>query len=208
MALVDEHRTDRARTGVHVFVGAPRRGVDFPVVQRQRNIARRVGEVPDHVRSNLVGCLGDPGDVEELPGAERDAGEEDAGERVPEPLDRGDGFIGREEPCGVRGELHDRRRRVEPVHACMARRGVAVGGEGTFFGEQDRPCAMGPVEGEQEKVHVDGERVGGNHLAPVGSDDAGQGCDENLGLRGPRPIAGEVTFDRIDAPTLDDVIKS
>lgn len=45
-ALVHEDAADRARARVEVLVRAPRRKVDAPVVQRERDVAGCVREVP------------------------------------------------------------------------------------------------------------------------------------------------------------------
>ena len=48
VALVDEHARHGARPAVEVLVRAPRREVDVPVVQRERDVAGGVREVPAH----------------------------------------------------------------------------------------------------------------------------------------------------------------
>ena len=66
MTLMDECGSDRTRTGVQVFVGAPHRKIDVPIVQRERDIADHVRKI-ESCNDAVFPCRGcDFLDVEQL----------------------------------------------------------------------------------------------------------------------------------------------
>lgn len=76
------HKTPRhrPRPGVQILVAAPHGEIHVPRVQRQRDIADGVREVPANVRDAEGARVGsDEGDVEELACVVLDAGEEEEG---------------------------------------------------------------------------------------------------------------------------------
>ena len=64
--LVQEQLGDRARAAVEVLVGAPGRGVDVGIVERQGHVPGRVGEVPQRDRAGVVDRGRESGDVVRL----------------------------------------------------------------------------------------------------------------------------------------------
>ena len=66
--LMDEDLADRARSAVEVLVGAPRRDVDVPVVERQRDVAGGMRQVPRDDCTHGTCRGGEPRDVLDLPG--------------------------------------------------------------------------------------------------------------------------------------------
>ena len=80
VAVVHEDRPDRARTAVQVLVGAPDGEVDAVVVQRERDVADGVGQVPADDRTGSMAGLRQAGDRQGLAGREVDAVEDDEGQ--------------------------------------------------------------------------------------------------------------------------------
>ncbi len=77
MPLVDEDRADRARSAVEVLVRAPDGEIDVVVVERERDVAGGVRELPADDRPDLVGRRRQPPDRQRLTGREVDAVEQD-----------------------------------------------------------------------------------------------------------------------------------
>ena len=73
VAFVHEAAGDRARPGIDVLVVAPDREIGAAVVQRQRQVADRVGQVEADRRALGAGQARDRRQVEGLPGAVLDA---------------------------------------------------------------------------------------------------------------------------------------
>ena len=83
MLLMHEGAGRRARAAIQVLVGTPDREVRAPVVQRERHIAHRMGEVEAHTRADGMAGFRERAEIEQLPGQVLDAGHQD--EREPRP---------------------------------------------------------------------------------------------------------------------------
>jgi hypothetical protein len=80
MFLVHEQARNRSRTGIHVLVRTPRGEIHIPIVQFQRHIAGRVGQVPADEEISRMGMLCNSRNVEELSAVILDARKQDQGE--------------------------------------------------------------------------------------------------------------------------------
>lgn len=77
MPLMHEQTGHSTGPGIAVFVRAPSREVDVPVVQVQDDVCVGMGQIPADDEAAELGVRSDLGDVEELAGVVLDAREED-----------------------------------------------------------------------------------------------------------------------------------
>ena len=123
MPLMHEGAGRRAGTSVQVLVRAPGREVRVPVVQRERQVADRVGEVESGDRADAMRGFRERPDVEPLTGQVLDARQQD--EREPRALafDLGDEvLLAQELLARARRDLDAGRRGIAPVPAESATR--------------------------------------------------------------------------------------
>ncbi len=168
---MDEGAGDRARSGVQVLVGAPAGRVDLPCVELERDVARRVRQVPEDDGARLVRRRRDSADVQQLPRQVVDAAEEDDGERGIGG-DRGAHLVRREELAARRrAQADDRVVGLEAVPRRLRADDVGVGGEGRVLDQDAVALPRRPVEARQKDVQVDGERVHVDDLAGLGAEE-------------------------------------
>ena len=204
VALVDEDRADRPGSAVEVLVGAPGGEVDVPLVERELDVAGRVGEVPADDGSRGVAGSGETLDVERLPGREVDPGQEDQGEVVGVRRD------GRLEVCGPDDGLavtgpdhHEICRRVEPALGQVARQGVPVRREEWVVGEDPPAPAGWTEERDEQQVDVDGQAVEQRHLDRVRADDPAHRLAQRSVEREPRAVRVEPGVDAEARPGVE-----
>ena len=152
---------DRARPAVQVLVGAPRGEVDVPVVERELDVARGVGQVPADDRAGGVPGRGQPLDLERLAGREVDPGQEDEREVVGRARAMAASRSSVRTRClaVARADDDEVRRRVEPALGEVARQRVAVGREERAVGQDPPAPAVGPEERGEQEMDVDGQAV-------------------------------------------------
>ena len=168
MSLGHEHRRRSSRAAVQVLVAAPGGGVDVPVVERHRHVARGVCQIPDRDRSSLVGAGGECLHVGDLA---RDVG----GSRQERHRDR----IVDVAPVS----MDDRIGRVEAVPGDVGCGRVLVGGEGVGIDQDPVSLGAGVVERGQQKVQVLCQRAGDRDLrGPRADHSRHRGCEIVSGL--------------------------
>ncbi|SBV36017.1 hypothetical protein STPYR_10947 [uncultured Stenotrophomonas sp.] len=207
VALVDEAAGHRAGAGIEVFVVAPHREVGGGVVQGQRHVADRVGEVEADVGALRACQPGDRVEVEHLPAAvlhtrpqhQRYAlavlgdGAFDGGHR-----DRAVGL--------VRLHFDQVGGWVEAVEADLRLDRVAVGGEGTGFHQDRRARGRGAVEADHHQLQVHAQRVHRHHFHRQRADHARQRIAHQPVVIHPVRRTGEVAFDRDPRPQVQDLL--
>jgi len=67
-ALVHECTARGRRPGIYIFVVAPARKIDIPIVQVQRHVTGCVRQVPSDDAACVMSSLGDRGHIEQLAG--------------------------------------------------------------------------------------------------------------------------------------------
>ena len=204
VALVDEDRADRAGTGVEVLVGAPRGEVDVPVVERQLDVARGVGEVPADGRARGMAGGRQAFDLERLAGGEVDPGQEDERE-VGAVL--GDGRLEVRGPDGrLAGAWPDDDEvgdRVEAASGQVRRQGVAVGREERAVGQDPASPAGRTEERGQQEMDVGGQPEHQPDLGGSRPDDPGHRTTQRLVHREPRPLGREPGIDAEARPGVE-----
>ena len=172
--FVHEQRRDRPGSGVQVLVGAPRREVDVPVVQGKRDVAGRMGEVPAHRGTDSVAGRGDGGHVHHLSGQVVHPAEHHRGDRVRVVVEHRDDVFGAQGVlAGPRGQAQDGGVGVVAAEGHVRAHGVGVRGERAVLDDDAVADVRGSVERRQQQVQVDGEGVGGEHLARMRADESG-----------------------------------
>ena len=127
-------------------------GIDAPVVERQLDVAGRMGEVPQDRRPGGMPGRREPLDVEELSGREVDAGEDDQREVRPV-VDDGGRQVVRPEG-GLAGPWRDDDEvgdRVQPARGEVARQRVPIGWEERRIDEDPAAPPGRPEERRQEQ---------------------------------------------------------
>ena len=115
MLFVYEQSCDRPRPGIHVLVSTPSSEIDVPVVQIQRHITRRMGEVPADEEILGMCVLGDPSYVEQLSAVVLDPWQEDQGEFVSMLVDRGENSLRRNDMIIIRFNQDHRLLGIKPM---------------------------------------------------------------------------------------------
>src|SRR5690554_6413575 len=154
-----------AVAGIHVLVVAPHREIGAAVVQGQRQVADRMGQVETGHGAGGMRHPGDFGEVEGLAGAVLDPGPQHQRQARAVLADGAPDRGHRHRAAGLVGlHLHQRLRRRYPVQCQLRLHRMAVGGKTAGF-DQDRVAPVpGPVEAGQHQVQVVGERVHRHHL--------------------------------------------
>ena len=203
MPFVDEQRTERAGATVEVLVRAPRGDIDAPVVEREFDVARGVGEVPADDRPGRVTGCGQPFDLEGLPRREVDAGEEDQRELTGVLRDRTFQVRGPDRVLARAWPDHDEiRSRIQPARREVAVQSVPVGREERRIHQDPPSRPLGPEERGEQQVDVDGQRVEDRDLERTGAHDPGHRLAQRVVEREPRPLAVPPALDTQVRPTV------
>ena len=142
VAFVDEHLGERTGTAVQVLVRAPGGEVDVPVVERERDVAGGMGEVPARQGADRMDRAGQAGDVHDLAGGVVDAGDERHRQPIAMPVDGGLDVLG---PQGglawPRPDDDEVGGRIETVQPKLRVDGIPVRGKRRGVDEDRRaPC--------------------------------------------------------------------
>jgi len=190
---------------------APDREVDAGVAERVRHRARGVRRVEPRVRARLVGGLGDPSHVEQLPGAVQRGRHEDDPDVVVR-VERGLDIARVDRPPVAALDDAELLVRVDPALAELRADRVVVGGEVELVDEDGGVGAGFPVrrpppvrrrdplslravagqqlveEGADQGVEVHRDRVADDDLRGVGADEGRERVAEPLADREPRRV--------------------
>ena len=204
VSLVNEGTPDGAWAAIEILVGAPRREVDVPVVEGEWDISRGVSEIEAGKRSGRVSRIGNCREIEQLTGSKVDAAEHHGGEAVAESFD----FL--QNVFGSKKILARSRRDSDDVGGGVAapRRdvrldGVGVAGKGAVFHQENASISSGAVEGHQEQMQVDGQRVHRDDLGWERADDLGEAVSKILVIRIPGTRGIEVALDTEPRPVVE-----
>ena len=188
---------DRARPAVQVLVAAPHRPVHAPVVHPQRQVPRRVREVPRHHGADAAAGRGDGLDVEVLPAVVVHGAQQHQRHPGAVLLEEGDDVVAAQPVlAGPRCQPEHRRVGIEAVQRGLAAHRVAVGRERRVLDDDRVPVRGRPVEADHQQVQVDGQRVHRDDLARPRADQARRGLPKQLVIAQPRPARFGVPVDR------------
>ena len=204
MPFVDENRPDVARAGVQVLVGAPRGKVDIPVVQRQLDIARRVGQVESGDSACGVRSFGQPRHVEQLPCEIVDAAKEHQREFIGV-------FVYHSEDVFFTNQVFAIPRRhfdnclvgIKAVEPCLRLEKVAVGREHLRFADDLVARLRGTIERDEHQVNIGGQRVHADHLRLLRANDSSHGRCQEFVIAVPGVCRLKVAFDAVFRPLVE-----
>ena len=193
-----------ARPRVDVLVVAPRRPVDVPGAELERDVAGGVREIPADDSADVVPGRGDRRDVDELARQVVDAAQQDERDRSAPALELGcDVARAQRRLTLARPQPHDRRRRVEAVLARLRGDRVRVRGEGRVLDHDAIALGRRPVERGHQQVEVHGQRVHRHHFLRLRSDEARERRAQLVGRGQPGPLALEPALHGETGPGLE-----
>ena len=207
MPLVDERAGDRAGAGVEILVGAPRGVVDVEVMQSQRDVSGRVGEVEADGRADGVAGPDDRLEIQKLTGPEVDASEHDGGESVAELGDlRFDVFGAKQILARSWCDSHHVPIGIAASRRDVRRDRVGVAREGAVLHQDQTSFAFGAMEGHQKEMEVHGERVHRDDFVRPSADHGREFVPNLLVVRIPGTLAVEVSVDRAGLPGVQHLL--
>ncbi len=202
--LVDERTGERARPAVEVLVRAPRRPVDVPVVQLQRQVARGVRQVPADDSAGGAAGRGDRGDVEELTAVVVDRTEQHQRYAIALGGEEFDDVLAAQRRLPrSRAQPDHRLVRVVTMPVRLAAHRVAVGREGAVLDHDRVPLGRGPVEADHHQMQVHRQRVHHDDLVWPPPDEPGGGLAQELVVAHPRVGRLDVALDAEARPVVE-----
>ena len=163
-----------------------------------------MGEVPADHGADLVPRGSDGGHVHPLAREVVDRAEEHDSHLVTELPDRRDDILGAQQILPVaRAQAHDVVGRVQAVPGGLRCDGIAIGGEDDVLHHHLGAPALGSVEGGEEKVDIDRERVHHHDLVRQCSDEARGRIGERYVVVLPRARSGELPLDTPRRPAVE-----
>ncbi len=153
MFVMHETAADRTGTGVEIFVTAPHREIDLPVVQVQHHIAGGVGQIDAEHATLTMGRLRQPRDVEILARQEIDAAQQHQGDL---------GAALGEQRLNVRAASltpQQSRARVKAVMTELRLQRIQVRGKDGGVDQDTIARGSGPIECQHQQMQVGRQAV-------------------------------------------------